>query len=96
MYFLTEDEEVPDHSIESNDNVAFSLVEEASFSNPRTTGVMFIKTLPVLEADKTIASQLLVIYLPNANVYENLQRLVSTCIGPLFKTYVRETKRAER
>ncbi|XP_015784706.1 dynein heavy chain, cytoplasmic isoform X1 [Tetranychus urticae] len=95
-YSSKEDEEVSDHSVESSDNVAFSITEEASYSNPRVTGHLLIKKSTVLEADKNIASQLLYMYLDNTNVYETLHYYVSSGIGPVFKSYVRETKRAER
>lgn len=96
MPTLTEDEEVTDNGGESDETITYSIVEEVVFGNPRITSVVLIKKSSFLEADKSIHSQLRVINLSDANPYETLHSYISCAVAPYFKSYVKETRRAER
>lgn len=50
----------------------------------------------VLEADKAFPSQLRVMNLNDSSPYETLHSYISSAVAPYFKSYVRETGRAER
>ena len=55
-----------------------------------------IKRGLVLEAEKNISQQLRVMNLNDASPYETLHSYVSAAVAPYFKSYVKETGRAER
>lgn len=58
--------------------------------------LVFIKKYSVIEADKKVPSQLRVMNLSDASPYETLHAYVSSAVAPYFKSYVKETGRAER
>lgn len=94
-----DDEEVAEAGNEVEDekeNVVYIVSDDVRFSNPKVNSIVIIKTSMVLEADKRIASQLRVMNLNDASPYETLHSYVSSAVAPYFKSYVRETGRAER
>lgn len=72
---------------------AFSLNTDIFFP---LYSIVLIKTSSVVEADKKIVSQVRVMNLNDASPYETLHSYVSSAVAPYFKSYVRETGRAER
>ncbi|KAH8028136.1 hypothetical protein HPB51_013183 [Rhipicephalus microplus] len=58
--------------------------------------LVIIKKYAVIEADKKVPSQLRVMNLNDASPYETLHSYVSSAVAPYFKSYVKETGRAER
>lgn len=66
------------------------------FGNAKINSVVLIKKSAVLEAEKNIASQLRLMNLNDAAPYETLHSYVSAAVSPYFKSYVKETGRAER
>lgn len=91
---LTDDEEVADGSAEAD--VTYSLSEEVMYGNPRVRSLIIIKRLPIVEADKAIRNQLLVMDMNDSSPYETLHSYVGSAIAPYFKSYIKETGRAER
>lgn len=57
---------------------------------------VFIKRGNVIEADKAISIQLRVLSLSEGSPYETLHSLVSSAMSPFFKSYIRESGRANR
>ena len=58
--------------------------------------LVFIKRGPVVEADKSFSSQLQIMNLGDGSPYETLHSYVSNAVSPYFKSYIRETGKAER
>lgn len=56
----------------------------------------FMKRANVIEADKPIPSQLRIVQFNDGSPYETLHALVSKAITPYFKSYVKESGRADR
>ncbi|XP_022254854.1 cytoplasmic dynein 1 heavy chain 1-like [Limulus polyphemus] len=81
---------------EEKENVTYLISDEVHFTNPKFNSIVIIKKTPVIEADKRIASQLRVMNLNDSSPYETLHSYVSSAVAPYFKSYVRETGRAER
>lgn len=61
-----------------------------------TFSVVFVKRGSVLEADKSLQSQLRVMNFSEGSPYETLHSFVSKSIAPYFKSYVKESGRADR
>lgn len=55
-----------------------------------------MKRAAVIEADKPIPSQLRIVQFNDGSPYETLHALVSKAITPYFKSYVKESGRADR
>ncbi len=81
---------------DGDDNVVYSMSEEVRFLNAKINSVVLIKKGMVLEAEKNISSQLRVMNLSDGSPYETLHSYVSAAVAPYFKSYVKETGRAER
>ena len=58
--------------------------------------MVLIKRGPVVEADKSFASQLRIMNLSEGSPYETLHSYVSCAVAPFFKSYIKETGKAER
>lgn len=55
-----------------------------------------MKRATVIEADKPIPSQVRLVQFNDGSPYETLHALVSKAITPYFKSYVKESGRADR
>lgn len=58
--------------------------------------VVFIKRGSQLEGDKGLASQLRIMNFSEGSPYETLHSYISNAVGPYFKSYIKETGKAER
>ena len=58
--------------------------------------MVFIKRGPVVEADKAVSSQVRVMNFSDGSPYETLHAYVSNAVAPYFKSYIKETGKAER
>ena len=58
--------------------------------------VVFIKRGPVIEADKAVSSQVRVMNFSDGSPYETLHAYISNAVSPYFKSYIKETGKAER
>ena len=58
--------------------------------------MVLVKRGPIIEADKGFPSQLRVMNFSEGSPYETLHAYVSNAMGPYFKSYIRETGKAER
>ena len=56
----------------------------------------FIKRTPVIDADKPVSSQLRVLTLSEDSPYETLHSFISNAVAPFFKSYIRESGKADR
>lgn len=55
-----------------------------------------IKRSTVVEADKSLNSQIRIINFSEGSPYETLHAFISKTMAPYFKSYVRETGRVDR
>ncbi|CAN7982336.1 unnamed protein product [Ixodes hexagonus] len=78
------------------ENVVYTFSSEVHFTNPKINSLVVIKKYAVIEADKKVPSQLRVMNLNDSSPYETLHSYVSSAVAPYFKSYVKETGRAER
>ncbi|CAN8013158.1 unnamed protein product [Ixodes persulcatus] len=78
------------------ENVVYTFSSEVHFTNPKINSLVVIKKCAVIEADKKVPSQLRVMNLNDSSPYETLHSYVSSAVAPYFKSYVKETGRAER
>lgn len=56
----------------------------------------FIKRTPVIDADKPVSTQLRVLTLSEDSPYETLHSFISNAVAPFFKSYIRESGKADR
>ena len=85
----------------SSAQVSYSVSIEIGFSptvkQQLLASVLFLKRALVVEAEKSVASQLRVMTLddPAATPYETLHNYVSNAVAPYFKSYIRATGKTE-
>ncbi|XP_076442165.1 cytoplasmic dynein 1 heavy chain 1-like isoform X5 [Babylonia areolata] len=75
---------------------AYLVAPEVHFSSAKMISVVFIKRGPVVEADKAVSSQVRVMNFSDGSPYETLHAYVSNAVSPYFKSYIKETGKAER
>ncbi len=66
------------------------------FSNSRAASIVFVKRSAMVEAEKSVGAQLRVLSLSDGSPYETLHSYVSTAVAPYFKSFVRESGKADR
>ncbi|XP_071453347.1 dynein heavy chain, cytoplasmic isoform X3 [Hetaerina americana] len=76
--------------------ISYLISNEVHFTNPKMNSLVCIKRGAVIEADKNIPSQLHIINLSDGSPYETLHAYISNAVAPYFKSYVKESGRAER
>ncbi|BES93792.1 dynein heavy chain [Nesidiocoris tenuis] len=89
----------PDQSSDDSEDKeqnALLFTNSVQFSNSKTQSLLFVKTGSVLESDKPIQSQLFVVEFTEGSAYESLHSIISRCLCPYFKSYVKESGRADR
>lgn len=96
-YLLKEEEDATtENSTELDEQVVYSIVDEVVFGNPKITSIVLIKKTSHIEADKSIYNQICEMILNDSNPYGTLHSYISSAVAPYFKSYVKETRRAER
>nr|XP_018911901.1 PREDICTED: dynein heavy chain, cytoplasmic [Bemisia tabaci] len=91
-----EDSEQAGETDEDRDKVTYHISNQVHFSSPKMASLVFVKRSSVIEADKSIQSQLRVISFNEGSPYETLHAFVSKTMAPYFKSYVKESGRADR
>ncbi|CAH8838540.1 unnamed protein product [Trichobilharzia szidati] len=76
--------------------VSYSILLEVKFTNPKVQSIVFIKRGAVVEADKSFSSQLRFLNFTDGSPYETLHSTISNGISPFYKSYIRESGRADR
>ncbi|XP_052742503.1 dynein heavy chain, cytoplasmic isoform X1 [Bicyclus anynana] len=96
-FSLKEDEsEQPTEGEEEKEAVSYQISNEVHFTSPHVAALVCIKRGSVIEADKSIHSQLRLINLSDGSPYETLHAFISKTMAPFFKSYVKESGRADR
>ncbi|CAG0913348.1 unnamed protein product [Notodromas monacha] len=91
----TEDDSDQSNS-EVDDDVQFFISNDVHFTSAKMCSVVFIKRATLLEADKSISTQVRVVTLSDGSPYIALHSLVSASMGPYFKSYVKASGKGER
>lgn len=65
-----------------------------TFSLP--CSLALIKRTGVIDADKPISTQVRVLTLSEDSPYETLHSFISNAVAPFFKSYIRESGKADR
>ncbi|RUS77140.1 hypothetical protein EGW08_015096 [Elysia chlorotica] len=82
---------------EGDGNISpYSIATDVHFGSSKMASVVFIKRGPHLEGDKGLASQLRIMNFSEGSPYETLHAYISNAVGPYFKSYIKETGKAER
>lgn len=74
----------------------YYISNDVHFTNQRMASLVCIKRGAVIEADKSIHSQLRLINFSEGSPYETLHSFISKTLAPYFKSYVKESGRADR
>ncbi|KAJ9599379.1 hypothetical protein L9F63_010141, partial [Diploptera punctata] len=91
-----EDGDQSGESDEEKDAITYIVSNEVHFTNPKMTSMICVKRGAVVEADKPIHSQLRLINFSEGSPYETLHSFISKTMAPYFKSYVKESGRADR
>lgn len=94
--FKDDENEPPTEGEEEKDAVAYYISNDVHFTNQRMASLVCIKRGAVIEADKSIHSQLRLINFSEGSPYETLHSFISKTLAPYFKSYVKESGRADR
>lgn len=81
---------------EDKDALTYLISNEVHFTSSKMTSLVFVKKGTVIEADKSIHGQLRVINFSDGSPYETLHSFISKTMAPYFKSYVKESGRADR
>uniref|UniRef100_T1JGT9 Dynein heavy chain, cytoplasmic n=1 Tax=Strigamia maritima TaxID=126957 RepID=T1JGT9_STRMM len=94
----TKDEETDQNAGGDDDKeiVSYVISTDVRFSNAKINSVVLIKRAAVVEADKSVASQIRVLNLSDGSPYETLHAYVSNAVAPFFKSFVKESGKADR
>lgn len=96
-FLLPDDEQdQPAEGEEDRDSVVYYISNEVQFTNHRMASLAVIKRSMVVEADKSIHSQVRLINFSEGSPYETLHSFISKSLAPYFKSYVKESGRADR
>ena len=77
-------------------NVFFNISADVHYSSPKMSGVVCVKRGTIVEAEKPLSAQLRLMTLSEGSPYETLHDYVSSAVAPYFKSFVRESGKADR
>ncbi|CAB0033630.1 unnamed protein product [Trichogramma brassicae] len=80
---------------DEKESISYFISNEIFFANPKMISIAFTKRGAVIEADKSIHSQLRIVYFSDGSPYETLHAISKT-MAPYFKSYVREKGKIDR
>ncbi|KAM9149649.1 LOW QUALITY PROTEIN: cytoplasmic dynein 1 heavy chain 1-like [Pangshura tecta] len=88
-------EDVGNEGEEEREFISYSINTDIRYGL-KSNSLAFIKRIPVIDADKPVSSQLRVLTLSEDSPYETLHSFISNAVAPFFKSYVRESGKADR
>lgn len=91
-----DDSDQPPEGEEEKEPVTYYVSNEVHYSNSKMSSLVCIKRGPVVEADKSIRAQVRLMNFSDGSPYEILHDYVSRTVAPFFKSYVKESGRADR
>lgn len=92
----SKDDDQPTEGEEEKDPISYFISNEVHFTNPKMASLVCVKRGGVIEADKSIHSQIRLINFSDGSPYETLHAYISQAMAPYFKSYVKESGRADR
>lgn len=94
---LTDDDaDQPPEGEEEKEPVSYYINNEVHYTSPKMASLVCIKRGAVIEADKSIKSQVRLMNFSEGSPYETLHSYISKTVAPYFKSYVKESGRADR
>lgn len=94
---MTDDEnDQPSEGDDEKEHVVYTVSNEVHFTSARISALVCVKRGTVIEADKSIHSQLRLLNFSEGSPYETLHSYISKAMAPFFKSYVKESGRADR
>ena len=96
LFLLDDENDQSPEGDEEKDSVTYYISNEVHFASHRMASVACIKRGTVIEADKSIHSQVRLINFSDGSPYETLHAFISKTLAPYFKSYVKESGRADR
>jgi dynein heavy chain 1 len=91
-----DDSDQPPEGEEEKEPVTFYVSNEVHYSNSKMSSLVCIKRGAVIEADKSIRAQVRLMNFSDGSPYEILHSYISKTVAPFFKSYVKESGRADR
>ncbi|XP_033735277.1 cytoplasmic dynein 1 heavy chain 1-like isoform X2 [Pecten maximus] len=91
-----ESEDVAEGDGDNEGTVAYNITSTVKYSSSKICSMVLIKRGPVVEADKSFPSQLRIMNFSEGSPYETLHSYVANAVAPFFKSYIKETGKAER
>ncbi|KAG8561687.1 hypothetical protein GDO81_015440 [Engystomops pustulosus] len=88
-------EDVGDEGEEEREFISYNINIDIHYGL-KSNSLAFIKRTPVIDADKPISSQIRVLTLSEDSPYETLHSFISNAVAPFFKSYIRESGKADR
>ena len=80
----------------ANFRATYSIFLGVQYRSSRCVGVVFIKRGTMIEADKSVQSQLRLMQVSEDSLYETLHAYVQNAVTPLFNSYIQQGRREER
>lgn len=81
---------------EEKEPVVYYVSNEVHYSSSKMSSLVCIKRGAVVEADKSIRTQVRLLNFSEGSPYETLHDYISKSVAPFFKSYVKESGRADR
>ncbi|XP_019877694.2 dynein heavy chain, cytoplasmic isoform X2 [Aethina tumida] len=91
-----DDNDQPPEGEEEKEPVTYYISNEVHYSSSKMSSLVCIKRAAVIEADKSIRAQVRLLNFSDGSPYEILHSYVSKTVAPFFKSYVKESGRADR
>ncbi|XP_056446392.1 cytoplasmic dynein 1 heavy chain 1 [Gadus chalcogrammus] len=88
-------EDVGDEGEEEKESIAYNISIDIHYGI-KSNSLAFIKRAGMVDADKPISTQVRVLTLSEDSPYETLHSFISNAVAPFFKSYIRESGKADR
>ncbi|KAL6478123.1 hypothetical protein MHYP_G00139580 [Metynnis hypsauchen] len=88
-------EDVGDEGEEEKECISYSVSIDIHYGI-KSNSLALIKRTGVIDADKPISTQVRVLTLSEDSPYETLHSFISNAVAPFFKSYIRESGKADR
>ncbi|XP_071963522.1 cytoplasmic dynein 1 heavy chain 1-like [Antedon mediterranea] len=95
---VTKDDDEASESSEPGEPevITYAIKNTAEFTNTKMMSIVFLKKGGLVDADKSMSSQLRVMALSEGSPFETLHAYVSEAIAPFFKSYIRAAGKVDR
>ncbi|XP_049595492.1 cytoplasmic dynein 1 heavy chain 1 [Syngnathus scovelli] len=88
-------EDVGDEGEEEKEGITYNISIDIHYGL-KSNSLALIKRTGVIDADKPISTQVRVLTLSEDSPYETLHSFISNAVAPFFKSYIRESGKADR